>query len=64
MKKIYELLLSHPKEKNLTYFEHFNRSIKLSCKMFAGSVALFIHAFLPFLCEKTGTDIARDVSNN
>lgn len=64
MEKIIECFTKHPKTKNMTYFEHFNRSIKLSLKMFYGSAALFIHSFFPFLYEKTGTTIAKEISSN
>ena len=43
--KFYSLFTSHPKEKNMTYFQHLSRVLKLS-------TYLFVHAFFPFLFEE------------
>lgn len=57
MDTLINIFTRHPKSNNQTYFEHFNRSIYFSLKMFYGSVALLIHSFFPFVCEKTGSNI-------
>jgi hypothetical protein len=55
--KVKSFFTKHPEDNDLTYTEHFKRSIKFSLKMFYGSAALFIHAFFPFMFEKTGSRI-------
>lgn len=60
---IVNLFTKHPEENELTYTEHFRRSIKFSIKMFYGSTALFIHAFFPFLFEKTGSRIVMELDD-
>ena len=61
---LYIVFLKHPKENNMTYFQHFQRAIKMSSKMFIGFIALFIHAFFPYFFEKTGTDTIKSLYND
>lgn len=60
-KSFSKLFTKHPEENDLTYNEHFRRSIKFSLKMFYGSIGLFVHAFFPFLFEKTGSKIVMEL---
>ncbi len=45
----------HLKEVGEGYFEHFRSAICFAKCMFGGSVACAIHAFFPFLFERTGS---------
>jgi hypothetical protein len=49
---------SHPNEHNMTYCQHFFRSLGLSSELCLGGVKAFIHAWLPFLFETSSTDLA------
>jgi hypothetical protein len=46
----------------MTYTEHFKHAIKYSGKLLYGSIALFIHAFIPYYFETTGSDIVKQVN--
>jgi hypothetical protein len=57
--KLFLLFTSHPKEQNMTYFQHLSKTLTLSFNMGKGTLYLFIHAFLPFLFEKDGSIIIK-----
>ncbi|MEE8122650.1 MAG: DUF6356 family protein [Alphaproteobacteria bacterium] len=50
-----ELFTEHPNSVEETYVEHMGMAFSFAGRMFLGSVACFIHGFLPFLCVKTGS---------
>ena len=56
------LFLKHPREKNMTYLEHFTHAIKYSGKLLYGSAVLFVHAIIPYYFEKTGSTIIREIN--
>jgi len=56
------LFLKHPREQNMTYLEHFAHAMKYSGKLLYGSVVLFVHAFIPYYFEKTGSNIIREIN--
>lgn len=60
-KKVYRLFISHPKENKMTYREHLLHALHLSYKMWRGSVSLFIHAFFPFVLEKSGSNMIKQL---
>jgi hypothetical protein len=47
----------HPASVGESYGEHFGNALSFSLAMFAGACACLVHAFLPFLFEKTGSGI-------
>ena len=49
----------HLKEVNEGYFEHMRNAMSFSMKMLIGAAACAIHALLPFLFERTGSDQIR-----
>jgi len=51
-----ELCTKLPKEKGMTYVEHWMQTLRLSFKMAKGSVYLLIHSFFPFLFEGKGRE--------
>ncbi|MCG8694280.1 MAG: DUF6356 family protein [Minwuiales bacterium] len=55
------LFTEHPASVDETYGEHFGMAIGFSGRLFLGSLACLVHAFLPFLCVKTGSSIITDL---
>ena len=49
------LFTAHPSSVGESYFEHMAHALRFAARMFAGSLACLVHAFLPFLCVKTGS---------
>lgn len=49
------LFTEHPASVGETYFEHLGQALRFAGRMFVGSLACLVHAFLPFLCVKTGS---------
>jgi Family of unknown function (DUF6356) len=46
----------HPASVGETYFEHLRRAMGFSVRMVAGGLACFVHALLPWLHTRTGSD--------
>ena len=55
------LFLRHPREKNMTYYEHFKHAMKNSAKLLYGSICLCLHAFIPYYYKTKGSDIVKQV---
>jgi hypothetical protein len=49
------LFTEHPASVGETYFQHLGQALGFAGRMFVGSLACLAHAFLPFLCVKTGS---------
>jgi len=49
------LFTAHPKSVDENYFEHMAFAGKFSGKLFLAAGAALVHAFLPFLFEKTAS---------
>ncbi len=49
------LFTEHPASVDETYTEHLGVAFGFALRMFLGSLACLVHAFLPFLCVKTGS---------
>ena len=61
MTTLVRLFRDHPASVNETYFEHMAFAGRFSGKLFlAGSMAL-VHAFLPFLFERSASGIVREL---
>lgn len=50
------LFTEHPATVDETYGEHMVMATSFAWRMLLGSVACFLHAFLPFLFVKTGSN--------
>lgn len=54
IKKLKQLFTEHPDSVDESYIEHTGVALYFGFSMFFTSLALFVHAFLPFLFVKTG----------
>ena len=52
---IRRLFLDHPASVGESYFEHASFAAGFGWTMFIGSLACFIHALIPALCQSTGS---------
>ncbi len=50
------IFTAHPASVDETYAEHMGVAFGFALRMFLGSLACLVHAFLPFLFLKTGSD--------
>ena len=50
------LFTEHPASVDETYSEHMGVAFSFFLRMFFGSLACLVHAFLPFLFVKTGSE--------
>lgn len=55
------LFTDHPESVGETYGEHMVMASFFARRMFLASIACFIHAFLPFLFVKTGSETITDL---
>lgn len=53
---IARLFTEHPASVDETYFEHLLVATSFSARMFVASLACLVHAVLPFLFVKTGSE--------
>jgi hypothetical protein len=56
-------LTQHLEETGETYGEHFAAASGFGLKMIAGGLGCLIHAFVPFLFERTGSDTVRRLNS-
>ncbi|KQU51270.1 hypothetical protein ASG72_16050 [Bosea sp. Leaf344] len=54
-----DIFTRHPASVGESYTEHFGVAIRYSGRMFAAGFCALVHAFLPFLFEKTASGIVR-----
>ena len=52
-----KLFTDHPESVGESYGEHFGQAMSFAGPLFVGSLCALVHAFLPFLFEKTGSKI-------
>ncbi len=57
------LFTEHPASVNESYFEHVGVALGFGFKMFYGAVVCLVHAFLPFLFVKTGSQVITGLHN-
>lgn len=50
-----KLFTKHPATVGESYFGHMAQAFSFAVEMLVGSLACFLHAFLPFMFEKTGS---------
>lgn len=51
------LFTEHPASVDESYLEHVGVALSFGFKMFYGALVCLVHAFLPFLFVKTGSQI-------
>jgi len=51
-----KLLTAHLEEVDETYLQHMGHALRFAARMVAGGVACFVHALLPFLFVRTGSE--------
>ena len=56
------LFTEHPASVDETYIEHMGVAFSFALRMFLGSLACLVHAFLPFLCVKTGSEAIAELN--
>ena len=54
----------HPASVKETYFEHLLFASRFAFRLFAAGGAALIHAILPFLFEKTASNLIRQMHND
>lgn len=55
MRLLNRIFNDHPASVGETYFEHMGMAMGFALRMFAGALACLAHAFIPCLCERTGS---------
>lgn len=55
MTALIRLMTNHPRSVNESYFEHMRFAGGFGFALLAAAGAAFIHALLPFCCEKTAS---------
>lgn len=49
----------HPEALGESFFQHFWHALSYSGRMFLAGGAALVHAFFPFLCEKTASNMIK-----
>ena len=57
------LFREHPASVGESYLEHLLTASGFALRMFAGGAACLLHAFLPFLCVRTGSDCIAELNH-
>lgn len=57
------IFLKHPRENEVTYFQHFIISLNISISFFMASIKALIHSFIPALFETSSTDCIKHTSH-
>ena len=55
-------LTRHLREAGETYPEHFGVAAGFGLRMIAGGLGCLVHAFFPFLCERTGSETVKGLN--
>ncbi len=55
------LFIEHPASVRETYFKHLGNALCFSGRLTAAAFTAFIHAFLPFMFEKTASNIIEEL---
>ncbi len=56
------LFLAHPATVNENYFEHQRVAMSFAMPLLAAACAALIHALVPGLCERTASNIVRQLN--
>ncbi len=57
MESVLNIFTKHPKSVNETYWQHCCFALGFSVKLFLAAFCALVHAFFPFLFEKTASNI-------
>jgi len=57
-----KVIVTHLRDNDITYFNHMKRAVKWSASLAITSVALSIHAFLPFVFTKTASSAVNKIN--
>jgi hypothetical protein len=60
---MFKRFTEHPKNNNMTYFQHFCFSCNLGFQFSIASIYAYIHAVFPFLHETSSQDYAATILN-
>tara|TARA_B100001287_G_scaffold276859_1_gene290229 strand:+ start:13335 stop:13547 length:213 start_codon:yes stop_codon:yes gene_type:complete len=60
---MFKRFTEHPKNNNMTYFQHFCFSCNLGFQFSIASIYAYIHAAFPFLYETSSQDYAATILN-
>ena len=60
---MFKRFTEHPKNNNMTYFQHFCFSCNLGFQFTIASIYAYIHAVFPFLHETSSQDYAATILN-
>ncbi len=55
--------MRHLDNNNISYLDHFKRSIGFSMKSFYASCCFLIHAFIPDVLETRGSSIIKELNS-
>jgi Family of unknown function (DUF6356) len=58
------IFLEHPRSFGESYWGHQRRALEIGTLMIAGGVACFIHALMPVLFKRTGSNTIRHLYEN
>lgn len=58
-----KLMTEHPNSVGETYFQHMGVALSFFATFAFATFAAFVHAFLPFLFVKTGSNIIRGLND-
>lgn len=56
-------LFTHPKEHNMTYFQHLTRAWHYGFRSLLCFIFLFIHGLFPILFETNGSDMIKKMAD-
>jgi len=56
---IRRIFLDHPASVDETYGEHFRVAAGFGLAMLVGAMAAFVHALVPALCQRTGSNTVK-----
>lgn len=59
-----DAFMAHPRSVNESYFEHMGAALRYSGTFAFCAFAAFVHAFLPFMFEKTASTIVKKMVAN
>tara|TARA_B100001057_G_C22869511_1_gene958163 strand:- start:5604 stop:5825 length:222 start_codon:yes stop_codon:yes gene_type:complete len=60
----FDNFFQHPKKVCLTYFYHLHFSLKISQKLFTGSIKALMHSFYPDIFITSTTDLIEDIKTD
>ena len=58
-----KLLMEYPRDIGETYGEHAGHALYIGLRMIGGGLACLVHALLPGLFVRTGTNVVADIQN-